>query len=88
LPECTQIEIIAAALYLNVNIDKKPDCRQAAAEDYALDIVFNHAMYNTALVACGFSGPAVGVCAGSATAAYAIAQGYSYWKYKRALKRC
>jgi hypothetical protein len=91
LPEETQIEIIAAALYLNLQIDdiKAPaGCREKAAANYAADIVFNHAMYNGALVACGFSGPAVGACAGFATVVYGIAQGRSYYKYKKALKGC
>jgi len=91
LQEETKIEVIAAALYLNLQISgsKAPsDCKKNAAEAFAIALVTNQAVYNLGLVACGVTGPGTPACWGFATASLAIADGVAYWQYKRALKKC
>jgi hypothetical protein len=97
LSEETQIDIIAAAIFLDVqeflDIDpeKTPnqaDCKKAAAQDYAVTASVATATLQAGLMGCAFSGPAAGACCAIAGASYGVAMGVGYWQYKRAVARC
>ena len=92
LPQETQIEIIAAAIYLNLqnNNTKGPveDCRNEALRMYAVTASLATADLTGSLVGCAFTGPGAGACCAIAGAKYGVTMGVGYWQYKRAIKKC
>jgi hypothetical protein len=93
LPEKTQIEIIAAAIYVNMqSLGTKDhsitDCRKEAAAMLAVSLSTATALYEASLIGCAFSGPAAPGCCALASAGYGVSVGVSMWQYRRAVRRC
>jgi len=93
LPPDIQIEIIAAAIYLNMqnSESKKPsyeDCKNEALRMYAVTASLATASLQAGLISCAASGPGAPACCATAGAIYGVAMGVGYWQYRRAIKRC
>ena len=93
LQETAKMEILTAAIYLNMknNVPKDysvSDCKRAAWEDYAFALAGATLGLEFALHLCIGTGPAAVACVGGAFACYGVAVAWATWGYKRALRRC
>jgi len=90
--EETQIDIIAAAIFLKIqDPDTKgapTDCKKEAALMYAVSASVATASLQAGLMSCAFAGPGAPACCAVAGAAYGVAMGVAYWQYRRAVARC
>jgi hypothetical protein len=91
LPEETQIELIAAAMYVNmqhIGAKESPDCRKEAAAMYAVSLSVATATMQYGLISCAFSGPGAAACCAGVAAVYGVEVAIASWQFHRALKRC
>lgn len=96
LSPSTQIEVLTASIYVKIkenitDVKQASDyesCMQAAREDLAISLSTATALYEAALIGCAASAVAAPACVASASAAYGVSCGVSWWLYKRAIKRC